>query len=141
MAVCSLIQQTTGIRIGRVDSSDPQGGKGPCNCKAVTIKAHVQRFINEGHDVLTADDLRDAILSSSEVHGVSVGVINAEGLAPTQPIKWEGVSHFSNFSYTNDGVTSWRVYNIGEGKTLLWTQLQGAHYFSWVTESAYNIVE
>ena len=141
LAACSLIQQTTGIRIGRVDFSDPQGGKGPCDRKAATIKAHVQRFINEGHDVLTADDLRDAILSNGGVRGVRVAVINAEGVAPTRPIKWEGVSHLNNFSYTNDGVTSWRAYNIGEGKTLLWTQLQGAHYFSCFTESAYNIVE
>ena len=44
----------TGIHVKRVDFSDPQGGKGPCDRKAATIKAHVRRYINEGHDVLTA---------------------------------------------------------------------------------------
>ena len=51
------MQQTTGIKIGRVDFSEPQGGKGPCDRKAATIKAHIRRFVDEGHDVITADDL------------------------------------------------------------------------------------
>ena len=64
LAACRLMQQTTGIKVKRVDFSDPQGGKGPCDRKAATIKAHVRRFVDEGHDVLTATDLRDAILSN-----------------------------------------------------------------------------
>ena len=56
LAACSLIQQTTGIQIGRVDFSDAPGRKGPCDRKAATIKARVWHFVNEGHDILTADD-------------------------------------------------------------------------------------
>ena len=41
----------TGIAVQRVDFSDPQGGKGSCDRKAATVKAHVRRYINEGHDV------------------------------------------------------------------------------------------
>lgn len=108
MAACSLIQQTTGIPTGRVDFSNPQGGKGPCDCNAAAIKVCVRHFINEGHDILTADDLRDAILSNSGVRAVRIAVLNAEGVAPTRPIKWDGVSHLNNISYSNDGATSWK---------------------------------
>lgn len=87
MAACPLMQKTTGINVRRVDFSDPQGGKGSCDRKAATIKAHVRRFVNEGHDVLTADDLRDAILSNNGVRGVRVAVVNCEFLAPAQPVK------------------------------------------------------
>ena len=82
LASCSLIQQTTGIQIGRVDFSDPQGGKGPCDRKAATIKAHVRCFIDEGHGVLTTEDL-----SNGGVRGVRVAVINAEWMVPTRPIQ------------------------------------------------------
>ena len=91
----------------------------------MTIKAYVRRLVDEGHDVLTATDLRDAILSNNGVRGVRVAVVNNEGVGQMQPTKWEGVSHLNNFTYKEDGVTVWKAYNIGEGKTILWSQLQG----------------
>ena len=99
------MQKTTGINVRRVDFSDLQGGRGSCDRKAATIKAHVGRFVNEGHDVLTADDFGDAILSNNGVRGVRVAVVNCEFLAPAQPVKWEGVSSINNLSYQDTGVT------------------------------------
>ena len=109
LAACRLMQQTTGIKVKRVDFSDPQGGKGPCDRKAATIKAYVRRFVDEGHDVLTTTELRDAILSSNGVRGVRVAVVNVEGVGQMQPTKWEGVSHLNNFAYKDDGVTVWKA--------------------------------
>ena len=57
------------------DFSDPQGGKGPCDRKPATIKAHVRRYINEEHDVLTARDFKDAVLSYGGVKGVRVALV------------------------------------------------------------------
>jgi len=48
------MSKRTGIADGWVDFSDPQGRKGACDRKAATIKAHVRRYINEGHDLQTA---------------------------------------------------------------------------------------
>ena len=53
----------TGIRVKRVDFSDPQGGKGACDRKAATVKAHVRRYVNEGHNVVTVREFHDAMLS------------------------------------------------------------------------------
>ena len=52
----------TGISVRRVDLSDPQGGKGACDRKAATIKAHVRRYVNEGHDVQNAEEFKTTIL-------------------------------------------------------------------------------
>ena len=41
LETCSYMARKTGIAVQRVDFSDPQGGKGACNRKAATIKAHV----------------------------------------------------------------------------------------------------
>lgn len=57
IAACRLMKEATDIKVERVDFSDPQGSKGPCNRRAATIKAHFLRYINEGHDVISADDL------------------------------------------------------------------------------------
>ena len=125
LAACPLMQKTTGINVRRVDFSDPQGGKPSRDRKAATIKAYVCRFINKGHNVIMAHDLRDAIISNNGVRGVRVVVVNCEFLAPAEPVKWEAVSSVNNLSYQDIGVAVWKAYGVGKGKIILWTQLQG----------------
>ena len=84
----------TGIAVVRVDFSDPQGGKGACDRKAATIKAHVRRYVNEGHDVETASQFKEAMLSSGGVHGVAV--VDAGGCGKTDEPE---VSSLNNFQY------------------------------------------
>ena len=72
----------TGIHVKRVDFSDPQGDKGPCDRKAATIEAHVRRCINEGHNVLTARDFKDAVLSYGGVKGVCVALVTDASQQP-----------------------------------------------------------
>lgn len=48
LETCSYMAGKTGIAVGRVGFSDPQGGKGACDRKAATIKAHVRRYVSEG---------------------------------------------------------------------------------------------
>ena len=54
----------------QIDFSDPQGGKGPCDRKAVQIKMHVKQYINQGHSVTTPTDLKKAIKSNEGIAGV-----------------------------------------------------------------------
>jgi len=128
LSACRLLSQETGVQIKRVDFSDPQGGKGSCDRKAATIKGHVRRYINEGHDVLTAADLKEAILSYGGVRGVRIAIVDTT-VNKTVSIqgKWEGISNLNNFSYhdNSEGVTVWKAYDIGEGKNILWSQLPG----------------
>ena len=60
---CPAISQSTGVQITCVDFSDQQFGKGAVDRLAATCKAHVRSFINEGHDVTNATQLRDALIS------------------------------------------------------------------------------
>ena len=117
----------TGIHVKRVDFSDPQGGKGPCDRKAATIKAHVRRYINEGHDVLTARDFKDAVLSYGGVKGVRVALVTDASQQPQQELsgRWNEISFLNNFLYQKDCVTVWKAFDIGQGKTIPWSQLQG----------------
>ena len=83
IASCSLMKANTGINVHRVECSDPQGGKGACDRKAGTIKAHVLRYLNEGHDVQNAQEFKTAILSKGGVIGVRVTIVDT-GIAPCE---------------------------------------------------------
>lgn len=54
------------------DFSDPQGGKGTADRLAATCKSYVRIFINEGNDVTTAHQLKDALLSHGGIDGLRV---------------------------------------------------------------------
>ena len=48
------LRERAGIKIVRYDFSDPQAGKDVCGRRIATVKSHMRRFINEGHDIKNA---------------------------------------------------------------------------------------
>ena len=117
LAACRSMEAVTGIAVSRVDFSDPQGGKGPCDHKAATIKAHVRRFINEGNDVQTPKDLETAMVSAGGLSGIRVALVDSLGIKDG-PIKWDGISLINNLQYSGQRITVWRSYDIGSGKII-----------------------
>ena len=64
------MKEIAGIAVRRADFSDPQGGKGSCDRKAASVKAHIRRYVNEGNDVTNAEEFQSAVLSNGELQGV-----------------------------------------------------------------------
>jgi hypothetical protein len=63
--ICAArIRKVLGVKIRRLDFSNPQGGKGACDCKVATIKAHMQLHLNSGYDIETPAQMFKAMLSS-----------------------------------------------------------------------------
>ena len=60
----------SGVSVKRIDLSDPQGGKGPCDRKAASIKSHMRVYLNQGSNIDTAKEMVDAIQSLEGVPGV-----------------------------------------------------------------------
>lgn len=71
LAACQCMENSTSIKVER-GLSNPQGGKGSYNKKGATIKAFVLRYIEEGHDVVSADDLIRAISYHGGVRGAEL---------------------------------------------------------------------
>lgn len=117
---------TTGVRVCQVDFSDPQGGKGAYDRKAASIKAHVRRHINEGHDVQNAKDFKDAMLSNGGLNGVRAALVDpgTEGKCFVPQVKLVGVSSLNNLQYSEQGVTVWRTFQVGQGKLINQSQLK-----------------
>ena len=116
---CREISASTGVQVVRVDFSDPQGGKGAADRLAATCKRHLRAFINEGHDVCTATDLRNVLLSYGGLEGVRVVSLNAINETPDDSRSISGITKLNNFQFSAaETITCWHAYCIGRGKTI-----------------------
>lgn len=55
------IGKLTGMSVIRYDFSNPQAGKDICYRKTAPMKAHIQCYVNENHNVTTMEDMKTAI--------------------------------------------------------------------------------
>lgn len=115
------IQSSSGVSVLAVDFSDPQGGKGPADRMSATCKNHIRRYINEGHDVTTAQQMKDAILSHGGVEGVRVAVVEAAIVEKPDQRKIPGINKLNNFVFRENCVLARRAYDIGEGSQIITT--------------------
>ena len=129
LVTSNIMEIKTGVSVKRVDFSDPQGGKGACDRKAATIKAHVRRHVNEGHDIQNAKDFKDAMVSRGGLNGVRVVLVDAgdDGKSILPQVKIAGVSYLNNFQYGAQGVTVWKAHEVGQGKLLSQSETEGTY--------------
>ena len=106
-------------KIHRIDFSDPQGGKGAAYRLAATCKSHVRLFINEGNDVTTAHQLKDALLSHGGIDGVRVVAMETIEDLVEDSRKIPTISKLNNFAFHDDSITAWRAYDVGKGKEIV----------------------
>ena len=111
------ISHATGIQIETVNFTEAQGGKGACDRKAASIKKHVRIYANEGHDVETPEQFKQAVESHGGIPGVKVYTSKVDNKVSAQrPI--DSISQFNNFCFTEAGLRVWKAYSVGEGKLL-----------------------
>ena len=75
--------ERAGIRIVRYDFSEPQAGKDVCDRRIATVKSHMRRYINEGHDIKSASDMKAAIDSYGGVKGCQAAVVKVQESSQT----------------------------------------------------------
>ena len=113
-----------GVTIKRLDFSDSQGGKGSCDRKAETIKAHMKVHLNKGNDIENARQMVDAMRSSGGVPDLNVTLCELETPSSPTHVKFDGVSTVSNVEYSSDAITTWKAYGIGPGQAIKLTNLR-----------------
>lgn len=95
---CQAITKSTGVKIQHMDFCDPQGGKGAADRMAATAKNHVRFFINEGNDVTTSKQMKDALLSHGGIQGVRVAALGQLEEGGIEQPKIQGIFTFTRFS-------------------------------------------
>ena len=68
------------------DFYDPQGGKGEADGQAATIKGYIGIYLNEGLDVISPTQMKEAIESNGGIPGVSVKYVKILELCSNNPM-------------------------------------------------------
>ena len=80
------------------------------------MKTHIRRWVNEGHDVTTAEEMKVALESHGGVRGCRFAVVEINKTKMNAEVcKIPGISFLNNFHFYEDGVRSWKAYQIGKG--------------------------
>ena len=120
IAALKDVGQRVGISVKRYDFSEAQHGKDVCDRILCPMKGSIRRFCNEGNDITTATEMRNA-LKERPVKGTtaSVNVVNNDA-KDLEVNKITGFSSYHSFRFEDDGVRAWKAYNIGDGKLILY---------------------
>ena len=110
------IGKRAGISVRRYDFSNPQAGKEMCDRKIAPMKGHIQRWVNEKHDVVTAVDMKEALESYGGVRGCRMAVAKVDVARTAKPVEWKGISILFNFEFLSSGISAWKANAIGEGQ-------------------------
>ena len=114
-----------GIRIFRYDLGDPQAGKDVCDHRIATLKSHMRRFINEGNDINTANDMKVAIESYGEVKCCYATVAEIQdSFQSMTKHSMTGIQALNNFLFESAGLRAWKAYNVGTSRSFSLAQLQ-----------------
>ena len=100
MFALPAIGSRTGIMIRRYDFSEPQAGKDICDRKIAPMKAHIRRYVNEKHDVVTAAAMKEALESHGGITGCRTAVAAINTVNETGGTnKLKGISKFNNLRF------------------------------------------
>ena len=108
------IGERAGISVRRYDFSDLQSKKDVCDRKIAPMKGHIQRWLNEKHDVVTAVDMKEALESHGGVRGCRIAVEEVDVSKAAKPEEWKGISALFNFAFLASGIGAWKAYGVGE---------------------------
>ncbi|KAL9974162.1 hypothetical protein ACROYT_G011171 [Oculina patagonica] len=121
------VGERTGVRPVRYDFSEPQAGKDICDRKTAAMKAHMKRWVNEKHDVVTAEDMKAALESHGGIKGCRAAVVDVDTTREkNQDSKIPGISVLNNFQYDECGIRVWKAYNIGPGRLITYNDFGAA---------------
>ena len=113
------IGDRVGICVQSYDFSEPQQGKDIFDRIICPLKSSIRRYCNEGHDILTAQDMHTA-LNCRPVKGTTSSVNEVK--ASVEQLSVQKITDFScsyhNFQYEETGIRVWKAYGIGRGKKL-----------------------
>lgn len=87
------------------------------------MKSHIRIYVNEKHDVVTAEDLKAALESSGGVKGCRVAVVEVNTSKKTGVVKLDGISFYISFRYEEKGIRAWRAFGVGEGRVFAYEDL------------------
>jgi uncharacterized protein YggL (DUF469 family) len=121
------IGERFGITVKNYDFSKPQSGKDICDRIICPLKASIREHCSEGHDILTASDMKEA-LKQHPVSGTSASVNVVDKSRESLEVnELDNFGAFHNFHFESSGILAWKAYGIGSGKLFPYKALYVKH--------------
>ena len=121
------IGDIVGVEVAGYHFSEPQNGKDVCDRILCPMKLAIRRYCNEGHDILTAQDMRKALVEK-RVKGTTASVNTINETNKSLKMKdIPNISTYHNFNYEKNGVRVWKAHGIGPGKLINYENIYVNH--------------
>ena len=97
--------QRMGIDVWCYDYSEPHYGKDVCDRILCPMKLCIRRFCEDGHNILTAANMKRALQSERSVIGTIARICTVDETKKTSEVKkMEGFNRLHNFQFEEKGV-------------------------------------
>ena len=88
------------------------------------MKAHIKSWVNERHDVVTAEDMKAALKSNGGIKRCTAVVeVDMTSWERNKNSKIPGISLLKNFQYEEIGIRVRKAYDIGPGRLIPYSGL------------------
>ncbi|KAK3086819.1 hypothetical protein FSP39_023960 [Pinctada imbricata] len=114
LALLSL-QQELRDNIASYNFCEAQNGKGACDRRASHIKSIIKGYVNEGNDVTTALQVKQAVDREGK-DDIRVKVATAVNVLDALSKRWAipNIFQMFNFQFTEDGLRMWKAFSVGQ---------------------------
>lgn len=106
------------LKLERIDYNEACDGKDECDRKFSLLKRAMRYYRDEGKDILSANDMMNAILNRCNNQNIKCQVISINNSSISNYTKIAGITNIHSVKIEPEGIRVWNFYEIGEGKLL-----------------------
>ena len=103
------------IKLKRLDYNEQQKGKDECDRDSALARNALRRYVDEGNDVASAEDIYKALLASPITNAKVSEVQFDKSIFGVNGDSIQKISYYHSFEFTEAGIKVWRYYGIGAG--------------------------
>lgn len=119
-----ILCQKQNIYLHRHDYNEPQKGKDQADRESAIAKKYMNRFVNSGKDVISAEDIKSAILFHGGPDNVKVSVAEIDKTeCSLEQSKIPNIQSFHSIEFEDNGMRFWQYFDVGEGQFIPYSEL------------------
>ena len=127
------IFKQNGIILRQLDHNEPQKGKDQFDRESAVARKMMRCFVDEGNDILTAEDIYKALVNS-KMKNTKVSVVSFQkNECEVDGDKIVNIFNHHSIQSTREGMKLWRYYGIGSGNFQLFSK-------NWSFQSGLKVV-
>ena len=108
----------------RFDFCEPQKGKDICDRIIAQIKRYLLAYIDQGNNIINANDIKKAVDSISKLEGLICYVCDLmNNIDFKKDFNIKNISYLHSFEYFEDYLIAYKYYNVGTGNKIMYKDL------------------